>query len=385
MSAFFERLSQHRWHMHSFQTYGLRFTRGTQRLQTVFEIATMLSVACLTYLFMKHLMLFVVLRIGLSLVTVGGLSWLNICMKVVKILGFAAGACVGQLVAVAGLRWWYPYGTGYGRARLHGAYLSKVMHAHAHDKQTRVLNVINVSLSEFKPRFLPNNFNECVAMLSKNNGAVTFLTDLCVLKDQDSACYRDWLLDNMIDAVRRLKNVLKRVDRQAVLSGQAISHADTIQALIAIVQYMKLKPSHALDEQVVQTFVYALNRFMLSANDSAQQPQCYACFASIALAMETLLAFEATSQPSSCQDPGCAQGGQCAHGRAGSRLRFQPGKADEFFSNSPYCLLLYSPVPALFQAEKSSDSCGHPGCDQGGHCAHDPVLREASAMGTPSV
>ncbi|MEC8882130.1 MAG: hypothetical protein VX737_02460 [Pseudomonadota bacterium] len=161
------------WCFHGMKTYQNRWNRGTQLLQSIFEISFSLASGILAFQFSQGLIAVLASLCGVSMATIGS-SFLLTCAVTSLMLGaLALGVLAGNMAVVSLIRWWSPLGTGRGLKRMHSDFRS------------------SVTLNELPSRQV--------------EAGKTLQSLFIELSNRSPGEFRNALLDNKIDALRNLK------------------------------------------------------------------------------------------------------------------------------------------------------------------------------------
>ncbi len=161
------------WCVHGMKTYQNRWNRGTQLLQSIFEISFSLASGILAFQFSQGLIAVLASLCGVSMATIGS-SFLLTCAVTSLMLGaLALGVLAGNMAVVSLIRWWSPLGTGRGLKRMHSDFKS------------------SITLNEFPSR--------------RVEAGKTLQNLFIELSNRSPGEFRKALLDNKIDALRNLK------------------------------------------------------------------------------------------------------------------------------------------------------------------------------------
>lgn len=111
------------WQYNSYQKYIRRFERGTQRVQSVAELAFTLLGGLLLANVVKGVMLMVATLLSVPSAVLSGSLLFSLMVSSTMALGFLSGCVLANMAAVALVKWYYPLGTGYGRARMDSSWI----------------------------------------------------------------------------------------------------------------------------------------------------------------------------------------------------------------------------------------------------------------------
>ena len=175
----FQNLRFRDWSLHGMKTYQNRWNRGTQLIQSVFEIAFSLTAGILALKFSQGLIAVLASLCGVSMAAIGTSFFLTFAVASLMLISFALGLIAGNTAVVSLIRWWSPLGTGRGFKRMHSDF-----------KSSSALNEPSLRKME-SGRVLQNLFVE--------------------LSNRSPDEFRKALLDNKIDALRNLKCVINAV------------------------------------------------------------------------------------------------------------------------------------------------------------------------------
>ena len=122
----FNNLQKRDWTYHGLDTYIKRWNRGTQILQSVFEIASTVASGILFFFFSKGLVSLVVSVFVGGVVSFSAFSLPLLFLMAAFFVGsFGLGMLLGNMAVVSLIRWWSPLGTGRGFKRMHPKFLDQ--------------------------------------------------------------------------------------------------------------------------------------------------------------------------------------------------------------------------------------------------------------------
>ncbi|MBL97108.1 MAG: hypothetical protein CMF52_04755 [Legionellales bacterium] len=208
-------LIQYDWRYKGFATYVRRFSRGTQMLQSIAELAFSTLGGALTVHFTYALMVSMATMSSVPAVMLTSSMLLPMLVNSTLAMAFMLGFLLGNMGAVALVRWWCPLGTGMGRARMHHTWC---------ERSTALLSTESITSSE---------------MTSSDNPIGPYQNAMSLFRNNRQPQLRDDQLDNQIDTLRKLKKVVDRNLYYGAFEENEKSAYGLIRSLRAVISGLK--------------------------------------------------------------------------------------------------------------------------------------------------
>ncbi len=236
----FDVLSQFRYH--GMATFEKRFSRGTQRVMSLLEIAFCLTGACGAYKYFASIISSLFGILDLSSVSMAGFTVFGLLHMMTLGLVFTVGLIISNALFIGLMRVVYPLGTGRGRARLDRHYFNLIEGINREQCKPIKFKISNVCSDQ---TLMDGDVNDYISDVIERFGlrrdnVSGFSNTILLLKKTNSKANQAWLLDNMINAIRDFKNGIK-----IMLSYPNVDYAMRDQAaevylkLVGLVRYMK--------------------------------------------------------------------------------------------------------------------------------------------------
>jgi len=206
------------WKYHGMDTYIKRFNRGTQRIQSVVEIAGSLAIAVMFYYASVGIVSILATMSGVSMAFLAHSWLLNTLANFVYMASLVGGFIAGNMLCVSVARWAYPLGTGGGcmrvdeslrrsfeRLRSPACFTKPAKNGdHGQSALSKMLEKVDAAANSLSFRAQDSQFYVKLKGLSGG----------CAGEDashyERTQAFEALLADNMMDGIRNLKNIIKK-------------------------------------------------------------------------------------------------------------------------------------------------------------------------------
>lgn len=323
------------WKYHGMDTYIKRFNRGTQRIQSVVEIAGSLAIAVMFYYASVGIVSILATMSGVSMAFLAHSWLLNTLANFVYTASLIGGFIAGNVLCVSVARWAYPLGTGGGRMRvdesLQKAYArcSPVRFVRSSKPVGYESTALHEMLLKIRAASEVCDFSVEDSQLLKKLEEFNASRAPTAMRLSEQGCeshslersqaFEALLADNMMDGIRNLKNSIKRhVQQTSMSSASQVQCKQFVDDLTVLVRQMKTSSFSSMQMRALEsdiTWTQQIYQNVLSAMTKGGLLPGLGCMfdadakASVMLAFECLLAVKSEILSSS----GCANA-KCEHG-----------------------------------------------------------------------